>query len=843
MESHELAPVAPRVLERRTDGLRYRTDRVLSGQRSRLLVVPAVAIGAMVAITLVPPADAQRGAGMGRGQGQSYRQAPQEQAAPGEYLLDFKNAIVAVDRGEGLQAMAYYERVARAAEQQGDQVRAAQAWHCASVVQNRLGRYQKAIQSASRGIELFKDAGALSPQGAWVSAYSQLGAAYRAVGDLDKAREAFEEGLVRARTKMSGRHAGQAEGYLLNNLADIAVAQKAYQQALAYNTQAAHFFVAEETQIGPRAPERGRQNMRQRVAMSYSGIGQAQLTLGRPDEADAAFATGLKYARLSGLREVETHLLSDQASLALKRQDWTKALALYQQSLALFKQTNRTRGSAWLYQGQSRALEGLGRVDEAFASTQEAVRQIEETRADLTDPTLRSGFFDAKQGIYQHAISLALQAQRPEEAFALSERSRSRTFLDLLGSQTVLSKGRTRTLVDEEVKLRTRLAEARAEAEDVQSGEDSQRARAQVEALDRDYKAFLERVRKENLEQASLMSVEPVTLSEIQSLLPEGTTLLEYHIGEGGITVWVVDRQHFTTVKLPGDSQSLPTQVRELRGSITNRAPTSTVQAQALYERLLEPARSEIRGDRLLIVPHGILHYLPFASLRSPAGRWVVEEFAVSTLPSASVLRYLTDKGTGTATRALVVGNPDLGADLALPWAEREARLVGQREPNATVLVGADATEAQVKKLADSVGLIHLATHGELNESDPLSSAVLLVPGGGEDGRLEVREVFGLDLHAKLVVLSACETGLGKLARGDEVVGLQRAFLYAGTPAVITTLWKVDDKATYDLIRAFYSKLESAGPVEALRQAQLETMATYPHPYQWAAFNLTGAPR
>jgi CHAT domain-containing protein len=120
---------------------------------------------------------------------------------------------------------------------------------------------------------------------------------------------------------------------------------------------------------------------------------------------------------------------------------------------------------------------------------------------------------------------------------------------------------------------------------------------------------------------------------------------------------------------------------------------------------------------------------------------------------------------------------------------------------------------------------------------------VLLVPGGGEDGRLEVREVFGLDLHAKLVVLSACETGLGKLSRGDEVVGLQRAFLYAGTPAVVTTLWKVDDKATYDLIRAFYAKLESAGPVEALRQAQLETMTTYPHPYQWAAFNLTGAPR
>ena len=126
--------------------------------------------------------------------------------------------------------------------------------------------------------------------------------------------------------------------------------------------------------------------------------------------------------------------------------------------------------------------------------------------------------------------------------------------------------------------------------------------------------------------------------------------------------------------------------------------------------------------------------------------------------------------------------------------------------------------------------------------ADPLSSALLLVPGGGEDGRLEVRELFGLDLHARLVVLSACETGLGALSRGDELVGLQRAFLYAGTPAVITTLWKVDDRASYELMRAFYDRLSGLGATEALRQAQRETMRTFPHPFAWAAFGLAGLP-
>ncbi|MBI2544138.1 MAG: CHAT domain-containing protein, partial [Candidatus Rokubacteria bacterium] len=185
-------------------------------------------------------------------------------------------------------------------------------------------------------------------------------------------------------------------------------------------------------------------------------------------------------------------------------------------------------------------------------------------------------------------------------------------------------------------------------------------------------------------------------------------------------------------------------------------------------------------------MPHDVLHYLPFSVLRSPEGRWLVEEYTLATLPSASVLKYLQGKGQGAGDRVLALGNPDLGPALALRWAEREARAVGERYPGATVLLRQDATEARTKTLSGEVGLLHFATHGELNEQDPLASALLLVPDGPEDGRLEVREIFALDLQARLVVLSACETGLGKLSRGDELVGLQRAFLYAGTPAVVT---------------------------------------------------------
>ena len=179
-----------------------------------------------------------------------------------------------------------------------------------------------------------------------------------------------------------------------------------------------------------------------------------------------------------------------------------------------------------------------------------------------------------------------------------------------------------------------------------------------------------------------------------------------------------------------------------------------------------------------------------------------------------------------------------------LRYAEREAREVQRLYPDSTVLVRQEATRSQTRRHLGSQALIHLATHADLEEDDPLGSALLLRPEGSDTGRLEVQEIFGLDLHASLVILSACDTSLGKLTEGDEVVGLTRAFLYAGTPSVISTLWMVDDRASYELMRAFYQNLRAGqAKGESLRQAQLATLARYPHPYYWAAYQLTGEAR
>src|SRR5713226_3246218 len=186
-------------------------------------------------------------------------------------------------------------------------------------------------------------------------------------------------------------------------------------------------------------------------------------------------------------------------------------------------------------------------------------------------------------------------------------------------------------------------------------------------------------------------------------------------------------------------------------------------------------------------------------------------------------MQFTKEKRRAGGEKVLALGNPDLGdPKMSLQFAEIEAKEIKSLYPQSEIYLEKEATEEKAKALSPQNDIIHFATHAQLNENDPLSSAILLAKDGKEDGRLEVREIFGMDLHANLVVLSACETGLGKLSSGDELVGLTRAFIYAGTPSVVASLWNVDDSSTAQLMASFYKNLKTMSKVEALRQAQLE---------------------
>ncbi|HUK41807.1 MAG TPA: CHAT domain-containing protein, partial [Candidatus Acidoferrales bacterium] len=267
--------------------------------------------------------------------------------------------------------------------------------------------------------------------------------------------------------------------------------------------------------------------------------------------------------------------------------------------------------------------------------------------------------------------------------------------------------------------------------------------------------------------------------------------------------------------------------------------------SQELYNLLIEPALPHIRSKDLLIVPHDVLHYLPFQSLMSAAGKYLVQDYSLYYLSSASLMQFTKEKQRANRSdeRALALGNPDLNDEAYnLRFAEREVREIARDYPDSTVLVGAQATKAKVLSLSPNKDILHFAVHAQFNQEDPTNSALLLAREGQDDGKLKVGEIFSLNLKADLVVLSACETGLGKVSTGDEIIGLTRAFIYAGTPSIITTLWKVNDRASYELMREFYANLKTMKKDEALRQAQLKTMKEFPEPFFWAAYELTGEP-
>jgi CHAT domain-containing protein len=276
---------------------------------------------------------------------------------------------------------------------------------------------------------------------------------------------------------------------------------------------------------------------------------------------------------------------------------------------------------------------------------------------------------------------------------------------------------------------------------------------------------------------------------------------------------------------------------------------------RAPLERLYQQVIAPIEGAGLLghvhslvIAPHAELHYLPFAALRKAGAPqpFLVERYVVTTVPSASVWLRLRDRRDPPPAGGMLALAPRVDV---LPGSRVEVDAIGRLfGPRAHLLVGARATKRVLRAAAPAQGIIHFATFGVLNKHNPLFSFVELAPQPGDDGRLEVHEVFGLDLHARLVVLSACQTALGSGAladvpAGDDWVGLVEGFLYAGATHVMATLWPVEDRATADLMTEFYTEL-AAGRLEAeaLAGAQRQALRNpaTADPFYWAGFTLSG---
>ena len=512
-----------------------------------------------------------------------------------------------------------------------------------------------------------------------------------------------------------------------------------------------------------------------------------------------------------------------------------EAKAGFERLLAI-RQVSENGEIYWLLLNErGRIAEREGDLAAALGYYQRAIGVVEQQRASINTEASKIGFVGDKQALYGRAIGAALKLGEKGVAYGFMERAKSRALVDLLAgkSAALALKGQnadsSALLASFEDAAEAALAQLPLDM--AQAGKGDTRGAA--------VQATTQALRQRDPALASLVSVDALSLEQVRALLRADEVLVEYYLDGEHLVVVGVGASALVTATIA--DQQVDSEVRALRGAIEARAGNAEALARALYTRLLGPVEQLIAGKNIVIIPHGSLHYLPFAALHDGKG-YLVASHNLRYLPSASVQQYLRPHAALGLDQMMVFGNPDLGnAQLDLPSAEEEAKLIAAMVPGTTILTRKAASETAFKRDAGKYRYLHVAAHGEFRSDLPLQSRVALAADAANDGSLTVAEIYGLRLNADLVTLSACETGLTKAMNGDDLIGMTRGFLYAGSSNIIASLWEVDDEATAALMQAFYSKLKSGlSKKEALRQAQISLWPKFPQPMFWAAFYLTG---
>jgi len=491
-------------------------------------------------------------------------------------------------------------------------------------------------------------------------------------------------------------------------------------------------------------------------------------------------------------------------------------------------------GFYWmLLHDRGRLAERDGDTGAAIRYYRDAVDAIERLRASINTEASRIGFISDKQEVYFDLIRLLVAGGSVASAFEYVERSKSRALVDLLASKKVFSARD----IDAET---ARQVLSKLDAADLEARIQADTARPGAVTRLRSLELARQDVRLKAPELSSLVTVTSVPTNELRALIGADETLVEYYYWGRDLYIFILDREQLQVVTL--DATGLGDAVHAFRTAVVDPATSRwQASAKALYQRLWSPIEKNVTSNSVVVVAHGALHYLPFSSLQAPDGRLLIDQFGLRFLPSASVLKFLRPTIDRNAVKLLVLGNPDLGdARLDLKYAEEEARTVANLFPGSKLLVRRDASATNFLKSAGLFSRVHFATHGSFQSDNPLNSGLHLAKDDENDGLLSVSGLYSLSLDADLIALSACETGLGKVSNGDDVVGLTRGFLYAGSRSIVASLWSVEDRATAALMKDFYTNLATHTKQEALRQAQIKTRQKFPHPFFWAAFQLTG---
>ncbi|MEM9806176.1 MAG: CHAT domain-containing tetratricopeptide repeat protein [Cyanobacteria bacterium P01_D01_bin.56] len=757
-----------------------------------------------------------------------YRDRTVQQVLPNDSLRGEADALVGLgnvyntlsqyDRAIALQqeALAIY-RSAHIQTTFPDTAAAGEASALSNLALNyrSLGQYDRAIDTHNQALELYRTQG---NQRGEVISLNNLSIVYNLLSQHERSIEFRERSLAIAR-EIGYR---QAEAASLGGLANDYYELAEYDQAVEFYKQALVIF----QDIGDRVGE----------GHIFHGLGIAYYYLGDYDQAIDYAQQGLAIYQETGYLASVSDLLIMLGIVHDALRDHDQAIGHYQQALALTRQIGYRASEA-------DALNNLGLVYLQLDQPDTA-EDVLTTAVDILDSLRASGLADAAQisllQRQQHTFTSLQRALVAQEkygaALEVAERGRTRAFMALMAQ--------------------------RADKSVVPSLDDNQPLEL------KEITALAQQL------QTTLVEYSIVNISELsESLLyiwvvsPDGTiNFRQSTLPDISLKDMVQDSRQAMGVRGRGFSTVFPNHIS--RTPQFSSAGDPVTELTELYDLLIEPIAELLPEDpeeTVVFIPHGELFLLPFPALVNSDGEYLIKNHTVLTAPSIQVLAVTEEMANqrkeNTFKNPLLVGNPVMPT---VPMRSRTGRLIEESLPelpgaeqevwdiaaflDAAALVGEVATEAVVKQRLEDADLIHLATHGLLEYGDPEETgsedtpgALALAPSLLEDGLLTTAEILQLDLQADLVVLSACDTGRGRIT-GDGVIGLSRAFVAAGAPSLVVSLWAVPDAPTAELMTEFYRQLSlGESKAQALRQAMLMTMEMHEHPVAWAAFTLVGA--
>lgn len=600
-------------------------------------------------------------------------------------------------------------------------------------------------------------------------------------------------------------------------------------------------------------------------ARTLNNLAELLLELGDVDEAHNLLRQALAIQRKIGARNSEGVSLNNIGGVYEAQAQYAAALGVYRQALTIFEETDNRLDEAYTRSNIALMLHQLGQQDDALVAYEAGLAVLESIRTTAGSESGRASFISQFSSSYNRVIAWSIEQNRFDLAYLMSERGRARALLDSLATGRVeLSDNAAAKLIAQEntIYIARQSAQDALQRAQALSSPDPQLVAdltQQLVDINTSYTTVLAAIQSRQDQLADLTpghNNNVLSLSDVQKQLDDQTTLISYWMLENKTVAFLITADNLTLVQL--SEATAENIVMALTGLYqwNNTENPHPRPLRNLHAWLVDPLVEHLDTPHVAIIPHQLLHYIPFTAL-TDGETYFGEQYTLSVLPSASVLPFLAQNAqyarADSDHQALVFGNPQTALP-ALPAAAAEAQAVADLLQT-SVYLDAQASELSLRATLTATRILHLAAHGEYNLANPLYSTLHLAATENDDGRLETHEIFGLSLQGNdLVVLSACQTNLNELtetsavavSRGDEIVGLTRAFFFAGAPTVISSLWSVDDGATETLMVSFYQHWLQDGlsKAEALQAAQAEVRANprWASPFYWAGFVLNGDP-